>query len=444
MTAIFEDLKNLLRKQSQVESYTEWVDGLVDKYVLQFEETLTSKLQHKAGRFLLQWTMFGALVMKELTLNNALSFSFLHLIKMTLDEYILLVMETQTDKQRDAQLQKNLQRHMKNAEEIKMSAKVRSQANRLQTSPKTRKRKETEHESEDETETNLTPEETFQNFSSSSTAHHQPIGNCPSFLRSLRLNLTQRDNSDNDINTTVPSLCSDSMRAPSLNPSPLTPIKHLPSYDRSTYLTPYFNSYTDYVTHASTYPSARQVQTLADHATSQTFHPLTFTPTVNPSPSTVPPYWTESRPHHSDPYSHLAYNYHQPSHDSYKKQSLLRGAVYQENITLPASDGFPRTNTTADGFPRSNSFLENLALPASSFDSSRTAMYYPRPGDNFQVGSTLPVGSYGNSFMEITPPSGQYHRQDGLFYQEEMFASNLAATSGLGGFTKTFLPAGYR
>lgn len=34
LLAVFEELKSILQKQSQIESYTDWIDSLIDKCVL--------------------------------------------------------------------------------------------------------------------------------------------------------------------------------------------------------------------------------------------------------------------------------------------------------------------------------------------------------------------------------------------------------------------------
>ncbi|CAL1543410.1 unnamed protein product [Lymnaea stagnalis] len=402
--------------------------------------------------------MFGALVMKDLTLNNAQSFSFLHLMKMTLDEYVLLVMETQTDKLRDGQLQKNLQIHMKNAEEIKMSAKIRTQANKLLTSPKARKRKvEDQGESGDEIEPTVRSEENCTSFHTppASASCYEPVSGT-AFSRPLPLNQAPRDIPGTEPAPPVTSQCSDLLRPATLNSNPLalSPMKPYPGYERSPYLpAPFsFNSYGDYVNHTSFGPQ-RQAQAFPDPpappAAAQPFHPMTFNSGVSSAPTPAAAYWADARGHHTalaDPYSQLGYGSYQQTYDTYKKTSLLRESMYRDALPRPAaaSDGLSRTGATLDGLTRANPLLDSLSRPPPSFEASRSAMYYARPSDNYQVGSSLAVGSYGNSFMEITPPSGQYHRQDGLFYQEDVFTSNMATATGLTGFSKSYLPAGFR
>lgn len=76
-------------------------------------------LKKRAQDFLLKWSFFGARVMHNLTLNNASSFGSFHLIRMLLDEYILLAMETQFNNDKEQELQNLLDKYMKNSDASK-------------------------------------------------------------------------------------------------------------------------------------------------------------------------------------------------------------------------------------------------------------------------------------------------------------------------------------
>ncbi|BFZ05273.1 hypothetical protein BsWGS_08312 [Bradybaena similaris] len=67
----------------------------------------------RAQDYLLKWSFFGARVMHNLTLNNAQSFASFHLIRMLLDEYVLLAVESQLHAEKDQELQSLLEKHMK-------------------------------------------------------------------------------------------------------------------------------------------------------------------------------------------------------------------------------------------------------------------------------------------------------------------------------------------
>ncbi|XP_057678204.1 DNA-binding protein RFX6 isoform X2 [Corythoichthys intestinalis] len=113
--AVFRELKELLRKNATVESFVEWLDTVVERKVIQASKQSGRSLKKRAQDFLLRWSFLGARVMHNLTLNNAASFGSFHLIRMLLDEYILLALETQFNNDKERELQNLLDKHMKKA-----------------------------------------------------------------------------------------------------------------------------------------------------------------------------------------------------------------------------------------------------------------------------------------------------------------------------------------
>ncbi|KAM9778401.1 DNA-binding protein RFX6 isoform 3-T6 [Syngnathus typhle] len=114
--AIFQELKELLRKNATVESFVEWLDTVVEHKVIKVfgpGKQSCRSVEKRAQDFLLRWSFFGARVMHNLTLNNAASFGSFHLIRMLLDEYILLALETQFNNDKEHDLQNLLDKHMK-------------------------------------------------------------------------------------------------------------------------------------------------------------------------------------------------------------------------------------------------------------------------------------------------------------------------------------------
>ncbi|XP_048242629.1 DNA-binding protein RFX6-like [Haliotis rufescens] len=399
----FDEFQNLLGKQAPIEAYTEWMDNIIDKCVLQPCREKKCALALVSSEFLLNWALIGSLVMRDLTLNSASSFGSFHLIHMMLDEYVFLVMETQNEMSRETQLQKSVQKHMKNAEEIKMHAKVRTSSNKSQNSPKNRKRKHTEDHYDSNSDEHDTNPITDENRPS-----HPHIGS----YEPLNGTAFSRPTPSAVARETSFALHEDATRGNFNHASlPLSPIKHYSSfngtsYDRPSYLPQFgLNSYSDYVTHNNAFTSTR-VQTYPDsHAHAQTFPSVPIASGLAHSPGS---YWSESRTHPAfttDPYGQYNYNNIAPAYDSYKKGSLIRGSVYQESFNR------------------------------SAFDSARG--YYSRPQDNFQVGSSLPVGSYGGNFMEIAPTGGQYSRQESVVYQDDMYSTG----TGFSSFGKTYLTA---
>uniref|UniRef100_A0A8C2IQV1 DNA-binding protein RFX6 n=1 Tax=Cyprinus carpio TaxID=7962 RepID=A0A8C2IQV1_CYPCA len=116
---LFQELKDLLRKNATVESFIEWLDSVVEQKVIKPSKQNGRSVKKRAQDFLLKWSFFGARVMHNLTLNNATSFGSFHLIRMLLDEYILLAIETQFNNDKEQDLQNLLEKYMRSADASK-------------------------------------------------------------------------------------------------------------------------------------------------------------------------------------------------------------------------------------------------------------------------------------------------------------------------------------
>uniref|UniRef100_A0A8C8JID0 RFX-type winged-helix domain-containing protein n=1 Tax=Oncorhynchus tshawytscha TaxID=74940 RepID=A0A8C8JID0_ONCTS len=116
---VFQELKDLLKKNATVESFIEWLDTVVEQKVIKPGKQNGRFIKKRAQDFLLKWSFFGARVMHNLTLNNATSFGSFHLIRMLLDEYILLAIETQFNNNKEQDLQNLLDKYMGNADASK-------------------------------------------------------------------------------------------------------------------------------------------------------------------------------------------------------------------------------------------------------------------------------------------------------------------------------------
>ncbi|KAL3842713.1 hypothetical protein ACJMK2_020701 [Sinanodonta woodiana] len=396
----FEEFQTLLSKQAPIEGYTEWLDNVIDKCVLQPSKDKKSRQKEKAAEFLLHWAAFGSLLLRDLTLHNAKSFGSFHLIHMMFDEYVFLVMETQQEQELEKELQQTLQKHMRNAEEIKMQPKLRNASGKSQISPKTKKRKhgDDQFDSNDEAETNHMVDEKHQN----TPVDLAPL-NGTAFSRPAPSN--NRANNDHFSLNLNPE---DSVRSGGLGQglqlSPLKPFQayNNSSYDRPTYI-PQLGSYSDYVNSGpslappriSTYP---ETQTISSVGLSSNLSQ------VNGN------YWSDNRGHHSfsDHYSPYAFNKMSATYDGYNKSSFLSRGPYHDSMNK------------------------------SAFDASRG--YYRSSHDNFQA--SLPVGTYGGNFMDVSPNPAQYCRQDGVFYQDEVYPCGMA--SSFSSFGKPYLTAPFR
>ncbi|KAK2157358.1 hypothetical protein LSH36_193g10025 [Paralvinella palmiformis] len=107
-TEYFTKLKILLRKQAPIEAITEWLDDVIDSCV-----SKESDRQTKAAKFVLQWTIFESLILRDLTLSNVSTYGSIHLLHIMLDEYIFLAMDTYNQQVKERQVQAAVRRHLK-------------------------------------------------------------------------------------------------------------------------------------------------------------------------------------------------------------------------------------------------------------------------------------------------------------------------------------------
>ncbi|KAK7476909.1 hypothetical protein BaRGS_00031848, partial [Batillaria attramentaria] len=329
----FTEFQNLLKKQAPVESYTEWIDGIVDTCVLQPCKEKGRGFRDGAADFLLQWAMFGALLMKELTLHNAASFGSFHLMHVMLNEYVFLVLETQREQSRDLQLQRLVQRHMKNAEAIKTQAKVRVGAGKMAaSSPKSRKRKqEDQADSADEADPVASHHDVRADSGSRGGREVDCLNGAPPSLGYLPHSGTAFTRPPPSAPRDQLLVQSDDTERTPTHPLSVSPVKPLSSVNGVTYeRPPYFsqfglNSYSDYVTHNAAMTSSR-VQNYPDHH-AQTFPPVSFSASV---PGMTSGYWAENRAHAvlADPYPQYGHHGVTSAYDTYKNAALIRGSVY--------------------------------------------------------------------------------------------------------------------
>jgi len=108
-----QDFIELLRDQAPLESYVEWLDNLVETKLIRPCEGTGDDFKSRAQEFLLKWSFLGARLMHNLTLNASMHFGSFHLIRMLLDEYMLLVIETKFYNETEEKLQEMLDRHLK-------------------------------------------------------------------------------------------------------------------------------------------------------------------------------------------------------------------------------------------------------------------------------------------------------------------------------------------
>ncbi|XP_056443131.1 MHC class II regulatory factor RFX1 isoform X2 [Gadus chalcogrammus] len=87
-----QDFKSTLQQQSSLEQWAGWLDGVVTRVLKPFDLN-PAALPKAAKLFLLNWSFYSSMVIRDLTLRSAASFGSFHLIRLLYDEYMYYLVE---------------------------------------------------------------------------------------------------------------------------------------------------------------------------------------------------------------------------------------------------------------------------------------------------------------------------------------------------------------
>ncbi|XP_011477294.1 MHC class II regulatory factor RFX1 isoform X1 [Oryzias latipes] len=87
-----QDFKATLQQQNSLEQWASWLDGVVSEALKPFEQN-PAALSKAAKVFLLNWSFYSSMVIRDLTLRSAASFGSFHLIRLLYDEYMYFLVE---------------------------------------------------------------------------------------------------------------------------------------------------------------------------------------------------------------------------------------------------------------------------------------------------------------------------------------------------------------
>lgn len=93
------DFKNALQQQSSLEQWAAWLQMVVDTTLQEYQGK--AEYAKAARQFLLKWSFYSSMVMRDLTLRSASSFGSFHLIRLLYDEYIFYLVEHKIAKSQD-------------------------------------------------------------------------------------------------------------------------------------------------------------------------------------------------------------------------------------------------------------------------------------------------------------------------------------------------------
>ncbi|KAL9950553.1 hypothetical protein ACROYT_G043066 [Oculina patagonica] len=86
-----QDFKLTLQQQNSLEQWASWLEGVVDQVLKQHEGT--DEFPKAARQFLLKWSFYSSMIIRDLTLRSAASFGSFHLIRLLYDEYMFYLVE---------------------------------------------------------------------------------------------------------------------------------------------------------------------------------------------------------------------------------------------------------------------------------------------------------------------------------------------------------------
>ncbi|KAK1803070.1 hypothetical protein P4O66_021602, partial [Electrophorus voltai] len=88
---IEQDFKLTLQQQKSLEQWAVWLDGVVSQVLSPYTSSTT--FPKTAKLFLLKWSFYSSMVIRDLTLRSAASFGSFHLIRLLYDEYMYYLVE---------------------------------------------------------------------------------------------------------------------------------------------------------------------------------------------------------------------------------------------------------------------------------------------------------------------------------------------------------------
>eukprot|EP00118_Oscarella_pearsei_P014782 m.129196 g.129196 ORF g.129196 m.129196 type:complete len:818 (+) comp37969_c1_seq3:796-3249(+) len=86
-----QDFKMTLQQQNSLEQWAMWLDTVATRVLQPFEGQ--PEFSKAARQFLLKWSFYSSMIIRDLTLRSAASFGSFHLIRLLYDEYMFYLIE---------------------------------------------------------------------------------------------------------------------------------------------------------------------------------------------------------------------------------------------------------------------------------------------------------------------------------------------------------------
>ncbi|KAL5284425.1 RFX3 family protein [Megaselia abdita] len=85
------EFKTTLQQESPLEKWGDWMKSVVNIVLLEYKGK--DSYPRAARQFLLKWSFYSSMVIRDLTLRSAASFGSFHLIRLLFDEYMIFIIE---------------------------------------------------------------------------------------------------------------------------------------------------------------------------------------------------------------------------------------------------------------------------------------------------------------------------------------------------------------
>ncbi|CAD6191427.1 unnamed protein product [Caenorhabditis auriculariae] len=87
-----------LQKMVPMEQWAEWLESIVDQTLAKYHDKPVEVITDVGKQFLLNWSFYTSMVIRDLTLRSAASFGSFHLIRLLADDYMFYLIESRIAK----------------------------------------------------------------------------------------------------------------------------------------------------------------------------------------------------------------------------------------------------------------------------------------------------------------------------------------------------------
>uniref|UniRef100_A0A158QKK6 RFX-type winged-helix domain-containing protein n=1 Tax=Haemonchus placei TaxID=6290 RepID=A0A158QKK6_HAEPC len=95
---IHNAFKDNLQKMAPMEEWAEWLESIVDQILAKYYDKPVQIISEIGKQFLLNWSCYTSMLIRDLTLRSAGSFGSFHLIRLLTDEYMVYLVESRIAK----------------------------------------------------------------------------------------------------------------------------------------------------------------------------------------------------------------------------------------------------------------------------------------------------------------------------------------------------------